>query len=553
MQLAQSYLQGQGNPFEGVLEAYNGGLQARRYRNETQAQQVEQARKEQAQLSLETVDWNNQQEIGQLIAQFPEYTKGAQDYYNNMEAKEQKAYLATSSKYMSAIDSGRVDIAVNDARDRAAAYRDMGNEEKAQEYSELAEWMAKDHASARKAIAMGYAANAPKDATAGYKSLVDADIAQNESPYTIKEKVANAGATDATAFKTRADAQGAINEGLSTAAIGGNAAGFSLKAGMMHAQGLINDAQKQYIDERLADEDTEAVAAFLDGLAGQNVEIAKLNKPETSVLNAGGKLVAIRTNADGSVEIVGSVDKTISPDVEYTTDASTENNIRSTNAQIDIANQRDATVRKQQEIDAYLKQQAAQEKSGEVTRQVMPDGRVLLFDKKGNWKPVIDTDGKPMISKPVAAKKPPNESQANSLMYGKRMQTAHNELVKLEKSGVTRGSLLAESSKLGGVAATITPSFLGGNSQEQRQYIQAKRNFVNAVLRKESGAVISDTEFANAERQYFPQVGDSSAVIKQKQANRDQVTKTMLSNSGQVATPTKKGADAINSSTTRFK
>lgn len=553
MQQAVSYLQGMNNPFEGVLEAYGQGQGLRENRDILRARQIEQARKEQAQLSLETVDWNNQQEIGQLIAQFPEYTKGAQDYYNNMEAKEQKAYLATSSKYMSAIDSGRVDIAVNDARDRAAAYRDMGNEEKAQEYSELAEWMAKDHVSARKAIAMGYAANAPKDATAGYKSLVDADIAQNESPYTIKEKVANAGATDATAFKARADAQGTINEGLSTAAIGGDAAGFSLKAGMMHAQGLINDAQKQYIDERLADEDTEAVAAFLDGLAGQNVEIAKLNKPETSVLNAGGKLVAIRTNADGSVEIVGSVDKTISPDVEYTTDASTENNIRSTNAQIDIANQRDATVRKQQEIDAYLKQQAAQEKSGEVTRQVMPDGRVLLFDKKGNWKPVIDTDGKPMISKPVATKKPPNESQANSLMYGKRMQTAHNELVKLEKSGVTRGSLLAESSKLGGVAATITPSFLGGNSQEQRQYLQAKRNFVNAVLRKESGAVISDAEFANAERQYFPQVGDSAAVIKQKQANRDQVTKTMLSNSGQVAMPTKKGADAINSSTTRFK
>lgn len=49
---------------------------------------------------------------------------------------------------------------------------------------------------------------------------------------------------------------------------------------------------------------------------------------------------------------------------------------------------------------------------------------------------------------------------------------------------------------------------------------QAKRDFINSVLRRESGAVISDAEFANAERQYFPQVGDKPAVIAQKAKNR---------------------------------
>jgi len=34
---------------------------------------------------------------------------------------------------------------------------------------------------------------------------------------------------------------------------------------------------------------------------------------------------------------------------------------------------------------------------------------------------------------------------------------------------------------------------------------QAKKNFVNAVLRLESGAVISPSEFTNADKQYFPQ------------------------------------------------
>ena len=58
----------------------------------------------------------------------------------------------------------------------------------------------------------------------------------------------------------------------------------------------------------------------------------------------------------------------------------------------------------------------------------------------------------------------------------------------------------------------VTPEF--------RSYDQAKRDFINAQLRRESGAVISDAEFANAERQYFPQPGDDPAVIAQKAQNR---------------------------------
>ena len=58
------------------------------------------------------------------------------------------------------------------------------------------------------------------------------------------------------------------------------------------------------------------------------------------------------------------------------------------------------------------------------------------------------------------------------------------------------------------------------SSAKQQQLLQAKRDFVNAVLRRESGAVIADSEFDNAEKQYFPQVGDSPEVQKQKGNNR---------------------------------
>lgn len=515
MQLAQSYLQGMGSPFDGVLEAYGQGLQNKRYSNQTDLIKAQQDREQQAYLDLDSVDWDDLNAVGQVMARYPEHAKGAKDYYNSMEAKEQQSLLLDMSRSISALGSDRPDIAVQSMRDKASAYNDMGMAEKAEEYSQMAEWMATDPQGARRALQMNYAVIAGDKATSGYKSLVDTDIAENESPYTIAEKVANADGTQATAFKTRADATDTVSEGLSTAAIGGNAGTFSLKAGMMHAQGLITDAQKEYIDERLNNDDPEAVQVFLEGLAGQNVEIAKLNKPETSVVNAGGQLVAIRKNADGSVEIVGSVDKTIDPTAQYTTDAGTENNIRNNNTQIDIANQRDATTRQSQELQKYLADQKAEESRGTVTRQVMPDGRVLLFDKQGNWKPVIDANGKPMISKPSIADKPLNESQGNSLMYGKRMQTAHKILEDLENSGTIRGW-----------------SLTGVKNEDQRKYEQAQRNFINAILRKESGAVIADSEFDNAKKQYFPAFWDSEEVIKQKAANRAQVIKSMLTNAG---------------------
>lgn len=65
------------------------------------------------------------------------------------------------------------------------------------------------------------------------------------------------------------------------------------------------------------------------------------------------------------------------------------------------------------------------------------------------------------------------------------------------------------------------PNFL--QTDERQSFEQAKRNFVNAVLRRESGAVISDQEFANAELQYFEQPGDSDETIRQKALNRNTV------------------------------
>jgi hypothetical protein len=57
---------------------------------------------------------------------------------------------------------------------------------------------------------------------------------------------------------------------------------------------------------------------------------------------------------------------------------------------------------------------------------------------------------------------------------------------------------------------------------------QARRDFINAVLRRESGAVISPSEFANAEKQYFPVVGNPPELIAQKRRNRELATRGLM-------------------------
>lgn len=79
----------------------------------------------------------------------------------------------------------------------------------------------------------------------------------------------------------------------------------------------------------------------------------------------------------------------------------------------------------------------------------------------------------------------------------------------------------------GGTAyGNLLPNVL--QSAERQQFEQAKRNFVNAVLRRESGAVISPSEFQNAAIQYFAQPGDKEETLLQKAANRNTVINNLF-------------------------
>ena len=69
-------------------------------------------------------------------------------------------------------------------------------------------------------------------------------------------------------------------------------------------------------------------------------------------------------------------------------------------------------------------------------------------------------------------------------------------------------------------------------SSDFQNFGQARRNFINAQLRRESGAVIGPEEFTNARKQYFPEPGDNDEVLKQKAQNRKTAIDAMVRDAG---------------------
>ena len=74
-------------------------------------------------------------------------------------------------------------------------------------------------------------------------------------------------------------------------------------------------------------------------------------------------------------------------------------------------------------------------------------------------------------------------------------------------------------------------------TDEYRSFLQAKTNFVTAVLRKESGAAISSEEFTNEDKKYFPQPGDKQELIDQKRQARILAIDTLRMSAGRAIQP----------------
>ena len=154
---------------------------------------------------------------------------------------------------------------------------------------------------------------------------------------------------------------------------------------------------------------------------------------------------------------------------------------------------------------------------------------VVVNKLTGQTTPVLGADGKP-ISSSIGNL---SGEQSNAVAFGARALDAQNMLRQLEAAGTTNTNPLYRAAS----GMPVIGGALGGatnwlNSDQQQSYEQAKRNFVSAILRKESGAAIADSEFVNEDKKYFPQTNDSPATIEQKARARDLAIEALKAQAG---------------------
>ncbi|MFA6078115.1 MAG: hypothetical protein WC724_03835 [Candidatus Paceibacterota bacterium] len=127
--------------------------------------------------------------------------------------------------------------------------------------------------------------------------------------------------------------------------------------------------------------------------------------------------------------------------------------------------------------------------------------------------------------------KPATAAQETTALYANRLEQSNAIISKLDDYVMNANPIsYSLQTKLPNVANTLK----SGNFQSVDQ---AQRNFINAVLRRESGAVISPAEFENGKQQYFAQPGDKPEVVAQKKANRDMVQSGFINGAGSAYTP----------------
>ena len=116
------------------------------------------------------------------------------------------------------------------------------------------------------------------------------------------------------------------------------------------------------------------------------------------------------------------------------------------------------------------------------------------------------------------------QNQYQAAGFAKRALMAEEDLAKLP-GDIGTGSI---SDTIQGIS--FYPEAL--KSDERKLFDQAQKNFVSAVLRKESGAAISPEEYEQEARKYFPQPGDDARVLAQKSRARKQAIENLKAEAG---------------------
>lgn len=122
------------------------------------------------------------------------------------------------------------------------------------------------------------------------------------------------------------------------------------------------------------------------------------------------------------------------------------------------------------------------------------------------------------------------DTQGNVANFADRMAAADAVIARPEITNINKGLAGA----IGGTIENVAPAgaFNMVAGKDRQMSMQAKQDFINASLRRESGAAINQGEFDNGNRQYFPQPNDSLEVLAQKAANRQKQIQGFMREAG---------------------
>jgi hypothetical protein len=127
-----------------------------------------------------------------------------------------------------------------------------------------------------------------------------------------------------------------------------------------------------------------------------------------------------------------------------------------------------------------------------------------------------------------------NEGQSKDSGYANRMFDAEKVL---RDPKVIEAGMSPKQTAIEGIPLVPDSMKNWAHSPDYQKYDQAQRNMINAILRRESGAAISSSEFDNAYKQYIPRFGDSPEKLAEKQKNRQAAIAGIAGGGGQSYRP----------------
>lgn len=154
-----------------------------------------------------------------------------------------------------------------------------------------------------------------------------------------------------------------------------------------------------------------------------------------------------------------------------------------------------------------------------------PDGKIIPYPAG------LDAAGRKTFANEIAkinadaAGGKKTEVQANAEQFGNRMENAEQNFSKVSTEGVG-----LKGAAQGAAGALPLGGFLQSNAYRNME--QAKRQWVTALLRKESGAAIGKQEYADYDKQFFPQPEDGPQQIAQKAEARKVAVAAMKRGAG---------------------